>query len=287
MVAGEPIRAIDLLRDRLDHPGTAQAAGRARRPARDPRHPLAHARPAHRLHRPHRRGPVAHRRGGRRAPGAGARRPACRRSSTSARSSRPPSSATRCRCSPSGSASAARSPRCARSWRGSSRRRRTSTRSRRTCARSSPTSTADDPLLPARPAPARLDRAPPRRPARIARARTTAAPRWPGGCTASGRPWGQECRLLGGLTAYELGDWDGAARRLDLAGRPAPQPGARHLHGGRSASCRPVGASPSTPPSSPTLRQWWHVDGALRRADDHARSRRARSGGRPRARCST
>ncbi|KRB46374.1 LuxR family transcriptional regulator [Terrabacter sp. Root181] len=73
-------------------------------------------------------------------------------------------------------------------------------------------------------------------------------------------PWGQECRLLGGLTAYELGDWDGATRRLDLAGRPAPQPGrtiftaaALLVHAGRG--------EPVDPDLIGALREWWPVDG--------------------------
>jgi DNA-binding CsgD family transcriptional regulator len=73
-------------------------------------------------------------------------------------------------------------------------------------------------------------------------------------------PWGQECRLLGGLTAYELGDWDGAVRRLDLGGRPAPQPGRSiftaamlHVQAGRGdAVNRGIFGE---------LREWWHVDG--------------------------
>ncbi|WP_281289248.1 helix-turn-helix transcriptional regulator [Terrabacter aerolatus] len=73
-------------------------------------------------------------------------------------------------------------------------------------------------------------------------------------------PWGQECRLLGGLTAYELGDWDGAVRRLDLAGRPSPQPGraiftaaALSVHAGRGERVDPDLVA--------GLREWWHVDG--------------------------
>ncbi|MGW5238449.1 helix-turn-helix transcriptional regulator [Monashia sp. NPDC004114] len=73
-------------------------------------------------------------------------------------------------------------------------------------------------------------------------------------------PWGQECRYLGGLTAYELGDWDGAVRRLDLGGRPAPQPGRSiftaamlHVQAGRG--------EPVNRDVFGELRLWWHVDG--------------------------
>ncbi len=44
---------------------------------------------------------------------------------------------------------------------------------------------------------------------------------------AAGRPWtpfGSWCRLRGGLAAYELGDLDGASRRLDMPGPDYPQP---------------------------------------------------------------
>jgi DNA-binding NarL/FixJ family response regulator len=75
-------------------------------------------------------------------------------------------------------------------------------------------------------------------------------------------PWGQECRLLGGLTAYELGDWDGAARRLDLAGMPAPapQPG-RTIFTGALLSVRTGRGEAVDPAVLSQLRQWWAVDG--------------------------
>ncbi|GAA5036004.1 helix-turn-helix transcriptional regulator [Terrabacter aeriphilus] len=73
-------------------------------------------------------------------------------------------------------------------------------------------------------------------------------------------PWGQECRLLGGITAYELGDWDGALRRLDLAGRPAPQPG-RTIFTGAALLVRSGRGEPVDPDLVATMREWWHVDG--------------------------
>ncbi len=72
-------------------------------------------------------------------------------------------------------------------------------------------------------------------------------------------PWGQECRLLGGLTAYELGDWDGVVRRLDLAGRPAPQPG-RAIFTAAALSVQAGRGEPVDPALLDALRQWWHVD---------------------------
>lgn len=73
-------------------------------------------------------------------------------------------------------------------------------------------------------------------------------------------PWGQESRLLAGLTAYELGDWDGAARRLDLGGRPAPQPG-RSLFEAAMLIVTAGRGDPLAPHALDALRQWWPVDG--------------------------
>ena len=93
-------------------------------------------------------------------------------------------------------------------------------------------------------------------------------------------PWGQECRLLGGLTAYELGDWDGVVRRLDLAGRPAPQPGRAIFTGGRPERAGRSGrAGRPRPPRCPPAMVARRRD--LRRADDHACGGRARSVRRP------
>jgi hypothetical protein len=50
-------------------------------------------------------------------------------------------------------------------------------------------------------------------------------------------PWAQVLCLEAGLTAYEIGDWDGALRRLDLGDRPTPEPGrSRHTHSSRHAA---------------------------------------------------
>ena len=73
-------------------------------------------------------------------------------------------------------------------------------------------------------------------------------------------PWGQECRLLGGLTAYELGDWDGAARRLDLGGAPAPQPG-RTIFTGAMLLVQAGRGEPVDPHLFAAMREWWPVDG--------------------------
>ena len=73
-------------------------------------------------------------------------------------------------------------------------------------------------------------------------------------------PWGQECRLLGGLTAYELGDWDSATSRLDLSEGPAPQPGRTFF----SAAGLLVSAGRGEPIDRGLLdglRAWWPVDG--------------------------
>ncbi|EWT02482.1 LuxR family transcriptional regulator [Intrasporangium oryzae NRRL B-24470] len=73
-------------------------------------------------------------------------------------------------------------------------------------------------------------------------------------------PWGQESRLLAGMTAYELGDWDGAVRRLDLGGRPAPQPG-RSLFTGALLSIRAGRGEEVDPAVFEEIREWWPVDG--------------------------
>ncbi|TQM64977.1 helix-turn-helix transcriptional regulator [Humibacillus xanthopallidus] len=73
-------------------------------------------------------------------------------------------------------------------------------------------------------------------------------------------PWGQECRLLGGLTAYELGDWDGATRRLSLSGAPAPQPG-RSIFTGALLSVSAGRGEAVEPAVLTELREWWPVDG--------------------------
>ncbi|NUR80439.1 MAG: LuxR family transcriptional regulator, partial [Dermatophilaceae bacterium] len=73
-------------------------------------------------------------------------------------------------------------------------------------------------------------------------------------------PWGQECRLLSGLSAYELGDWDGAVRRLDLGGRPAPQPG-RTIFTGAMLLVRAGRGEPVDPGVFDAMREWWSVDG--------------------------
>jgi DNA-binding CsgD family transcriptional regulator len=73
-------------------------------------------------------------------------------------------------------------------------------------------------------------------------------------------PWGQECRLLGGMTAYELGDWEGAVRRLDLEGRPAPQPG-RTVFTGAMLLVQAGRGEPVDPDLFGALREWWAVDG--------------------------
>jgi DNA-binding NarL/FixJ family response regulator len=73
-------------------------------------------------------------------------------------------------------------------------------------------------------------------------------------------PWGQECRLLGGLTAYELGDWDGAQHRLDLTDVTAPQPG-RAIFTGALLLISAGRGEPVDPAVLTELREWWPVDG--------------------------
>jgi DNA-binding CsgD family transcriptional regulator len=75
-------------------------------------------------------------------------------------------------------------------------------------------------------------------------------------------PWGLDCRLLSGLTAYELGDWDSVASRLGLASKLTPQP-ARALFEAAGLAV-PVGRGEPVPPNSlSALREWWYVDGMI------------------------
>jgi DNA-binding CsgD family transcriptional regulator len=71
-------------------------------------------------------------------------------------------------------------------------------------------------------------------------------------------PWGFENRLLGGLVAYELGDWDGALRRAATDGA-VPEPARSFLttvqllvQAGRGESVDPGVLA--------GLREWWSVD---------------------------
>ena len=73
-------------------------------------------------------------------------------------------------------------------------------------------------------------------------------------------PWGLESRLLGGLTAYELGDWEAAVRHLDLGAGPVPQPGGAIFR----AALLLVSAGRGEPVDLivfDQLRRWWSVDG--------------------------
>ncbi|WP_353354681.1 AAA family ATPase [Intrasporangium sp. DVR] len=73
-------------------------------------------------------------------------------------------------------------------------------------------------------------------------------------------PWGLDCRLLSGLTAYELGEWDSVASRLGLASKVTPQP-ARALFEAAALTV-PVGRGEVVAGSRlPALREWWYVDG--------------------------
>lgn len=75
-------------------------------------------------------------------------------------------------------------------------------------------------------------------------------------------PWGLDCRLLSGLTAYELGEWDSVAGRLGLASKLTPQP-ARALFEAAGLAV-PVGRGEPVPPSRlSALREWWYVDGMI------------------------
>lgn len=73
-------------------------------------------------------------------------------------------------------------------------------------------------------------------------------------------PWGMECRLLGGLTSYELGDWDAAVERLAIDEALAPQPGRALFQAAGLAV--PTGRGADIDPARLTaLREWWSIDG--------------------------
>ncbi|MFC7490740.1 MULTISPECIES: helix-turn-helix transcriptional regulator [unclassified Knoellia] len=73
-------------------------------------------------------------------------------------------------------------------------------------------------------------------------------------------PFGLESRLVGGLTAYEIGDWDGARRRLHVTDPYLQQPGRSYFEAAlmnvRAGRGEPIGEDEIT-----AVREWWHVDG--------------------------
>ena len=73
-------------------------------------------------------------------------------------------------------------------------------------------------------------------------------------------PFGMECRLVGALTAYELGDWDGVVRRLDISRETVPQPN-RTLYEAAALSVAAGRGRPVEPGVIRGLREWWPVDG--------------------------
>jgi DNA-binding CsgD family transcriptional regulator len=73
-------------------------------------------------------------------------------------------------------------------------------------------------------------------------------------------PFGLECRLLGGLLAYQLGDWDGALARWDLGDEPLPETTRMYFLGSRLAVAAGRG-EPVDPDVLAALRASWRVDG--------------------------
>ncbi|CAN7275141.1 helix-turn-helix transcriptional regulator [Knoellia sp. LjRoot47] len=73
-------------------------------------------------------------------------------------------------------------------------------------------------------------------------------------------PFALEARLVGGLTAYEIGDWDGAVRRLDVRDPLLPQPGRSFFDAAlmvvRVGRGEEIGEGEIA-----AVRDWWHVDG--------------------------
>lgn len=73
-------------------------------------------------------------------------------------------------------------------------------------------------------------------------------------------PFALESRLIGGLTAYEIGDWDGAVRRLHVTDPLLPQPG-RSFFDAALMSVRAARGEDIDEREIAAVRDWWHVDG--------------------------
>lgn len=73
-------------------------------------------------------------------------------------------------------------------------------------------------------------------------------------------PFALESRLIGGLTAYEIGDWDGAVRRLHVDDPLLPQPG-RSFFDAALMSVRAARGEDIADEEIAAVRAWWHVDG--------------------------
>jgi len=72
-------------------------------------------------------------------------------------------------------------------------------------------------------------------------------------------PWALECRLEAGLVAFELGDWEGALARLQPPPPPYPQPGHALFVAARLLVLAGQGA-PVERGVFDRLREWWPVD---------------------------
>ncbi|WP_353951662.1 AAA family ATPase [Knoellia sp. S7-12] len=73
-------------------------------------------------------------------------------------------------------------------------------------------------------------------------------------------PFGMEARLIGGLTAYEIGDWDGAERRLRVSDAPPPQP-VDSFFASALMNVRAGRGEVIDEDEISSVRNWWHVDG--------------------------
>ena len=72
-------------------------------------------------------------------------------------------------------------------------------------------------------------------------------------------PFALESRLIGGLTAYEIGDWDGAVRRLHVTDPLLPQPG-RSFFDAALMAVRAGRGEDIGDDEIRAVRDWWHVD---------------------------
>lgn len=75
-------------------------------------------------------------------------------------------------------------------------------------------------------------------------------------------PWGLECRLRAGMIAHDQGDWSDAQRLLDVREADLPQPG-RALYDAALLALAAGRGDTAAAASIPALRQWWSIDGLV------------------------
>ena len=92
---------------------------------------------------------------------------------------------------------------------------------------------------------------------------TTKAPGSHAASIWSGHPGASDCRLLSGLTAYQLGEWNSVAGRLGLASKLIPQAQLGRSSRPPVSPFRWAAESRFRPVALSALREWWYVDGMI------------------------